>query len=258
MKIFPGMHYTMGGLWVDFNQQTNIPGVFAAGEADYSIHGANRLGANSLLSCIYGGFVAGPQAMAYAKSLPAQEGDGGHAAELARQNEFNKQLLNNPGTENPFKIWRELGDTMTKHATIVRYNAGLDEADAKLVELPRSLRKRQPLRQEPMGQHQLRLHPPALQHAGARPGHRPGARASATNPAEHTTSPTSPTAKTKKFLKTTKGRLRRRRTQNHLRRGRHQPHQTTPPRLQLHLKSCLRAWLQPCRNRIQKDRGFSP
>ena len=60
MKIFPGMHYTMGGLWVDFNQQTNIPGVFAAGEADYSIHGANRLGANSLLSCIYGGFVAGP------------------------------------------------------------------------------------------------------------------------------------------------------------------------------------------------------
>ncbi|WP_433972445.1 succinate dehydrogenase flavoprotein subunit [Tunturiibacter lichenicola] len=135
MKIFPGMHYTMGGLWVDFNQQTNIPGVYAAGEADYSIHGANRLGANSLLSCIYGGFVAGPQALAYAKSLPAQEGDGGHAAELQRQKEFNNLLLNNPGTENPFKLWRELGDTMTKHATIIRYNAGLDEADAKLVEL---------------------------------------------------------------------------------------------------------------------------
>jgi succinate dehydrogenase / fumarate reductase, flavoprotein subunit len=135
MKIFPGMHYTMGGLWVDFNQQTNIPGVFAAGEADYSIHGANRLGANSLLSCIYGGFVAGPQAMAYASSLPAQEGDGGHAAELQRQKEKNGLLLNNPGTENPFKIWRELGETMTKHATIVRYNAGLEEADAKLVEL---------------------------------------------------------------------------------------------------------------------------
>jgi succinate dehydrogenase / fumarate reductase flavoprotein subunit len=135
MKIFPGMHYTMGGLWVDFNQQTNIPGVFAAGEADYSIHGANRLGANSLLSCIYGGFVAGPQAMAYAKALPAQEGDGGHAAELARQNELNNQLLSSTGTENPFKIWRELGETMTKHATIIRYNAGLDEADAKIVEL---------------------------------------------------------------------------------------------------------------------------
>jgi len=135
MKIFPGMHYTMGGLWVDFNQQTNIPGVYAAGEADYSIHGANRLGANSLLSCIYGGFVAGPQAMTYAKSLAAATGDGGHAAELQRQEEKNAALLNNKGTENPFKIWRELGDTMTKHATIVRYNAGLDEADAKLVEL---------------------------------------------------------------------------------------------------------------------------
>jgi succinate dehydrogenase / fumarate reductase flavoprotein subunit len=135
MKIFPGMHYTMGGLWVDFDQQTNIPGVFAAGEADYSIHGANRLGANSLLSCIYGGFVAGPNAMEYAKSLAPQTGDGGAAAELARQHAKNSALGNNPGTENPFKIWRELGETMTKHATIVRYNKGLDEADAKIVEL---------------------------------------------------------------------------------------------------------------------------
>ena len=135
MKIFPGMHYTMGGLWVDNQQRTNIPGVFAAGEADCSIHGANRLGANSLLSCIYGGFVAGPEALKYAKSVAAQEGDGGAAAELARQNEFNKILLSNPGTENPFKIWRELGETMTKHATIIRYNAGLTEADTKIVEL---------------------------------------------------------------------------------------------------------------------------
>ena len=135
MKIFPGMHYTMGGLWVDFDQRTNIPGIYAAGEADYSIHGANRLGANSLLSCIYGGFVAGPNAMTYAKSLKAAPGDGGHAAELTRQKELNKGLMSSTGTENPFKIWRELGESMTKHATIVRYNAGLAEADAKIVEL---------------------------------------------------------------------------------------------------------------------------
>jgi succinate dehydrogenase / fumarate reductase flavoprotein subunit len=135
MKIFPGVHYTMGGLWVDVNQQTNIPGVFAAGEADYSIHGANRLGANSLLSCIYGGFVAGPNAMNYAKALPAQTGDGGHAAELQRQHQHNQQLLSSTGSENPFKLWRELGETMTKNATIIRYNTGLDEADAKIVEL---------------------------------------------------------------------------------------------------------------------------
>jgi succinate dehydrogenase / fumarate reductase, flavoprotein subunit len=135
MKIFPGVHYTMGGLWVDFNQMTNIPGVFSAGESDYSIHGANRLGANSLLSCIYGGFVAGPQAMLYAKNLPAQKGDGGAAKEEVRQREFNNILLQNEGNENPFKLWRELGETMTRHATIIRYNAGLREADEKIVEL---------------------------------------------------------------------------------------------------------------------------
>jgi succinate dehydrogenase / fumarate reductase flavoprotein subunit len=135
MKIFPGMHYTMGGLWIDFNQMTNIPGLFAAGECEYQYHGANRLGANSLVSCIFGGFVSGPNALRYAKSVEAQEGDGGAAAELARQSEINKRLLNNEGTENPFKLWRELGTTMTEHATVIRYNKGLQQADQKIVEL---------------------------------------------------------------------------------------------------------------------------
>ncbi len=135
MKIFPGMHYTMGGLWVDNDQMTNIPGIFAAGECEYQYHGANRLGANSLLSCIFGGFHAGPNALEYAKSLPAAEGDGGHAAELARQAELNGKLLRNEGTENPFKLWRELGQTMTEHATVIRYNKGLAKADEKIVEL---------------------------------------------------------------------------------------------------------------------------
>jgi succinate dehydrogenase / fumarate reductase flavoprotein subunit len=135
MKIFPGMHYTMGGLWVDFNQMTNIPGIFAAGECEYQYHGANRLGANSLVSCIFGGFRAGPNALAYAKNLGASDGDDGHTAELARQAEINSKLLKNEGTENPFKLWRELGQTMTEHATVIRYNKGLRIADAKVVEL---------------------------------------------------------------------------------------------------------------------------
>jgi succinate dehydrogenase / fumarate reductase flavoprotein subunit len=135
MKIFPGMHYTMGGLWVDFNQMTNIPGIFAIGECDYQYHGANRLGANSLLSCIYAGFISGPNALNYAKSAAAQEGDGGHAAEITRQAGINAKLLKNEGEENPFKLWRELGDTMTKHATVIRYNKGLKQADEKIVEL---------------------------------------------------------------------------------------------------------------------------
>jgi len=135
MKIFPGMHYTMGGLWVDFNQMTNIPGIFAAGECEYQYHGANRLGANSLVSCIFGGFQAGPNALKYAKDLPAAEGDGGHAVEITRQAGINAKLLKNEGTENPFKLWRELGQAMTEHATVIRYNKGLKQADEKIVEL---------------------------------------------------------------------------------------------------------------------------
>ena len=135
MKIFPGMHYTMGGLWVDFNQMTNIPGVFAAGEAEYQYHGANRLGANSLVSCIFGGFVAGPNALAYAKNLTASTGDGGAANELARQHEINKKLITSSGTENPFRIWRELGETMTANVTVIRYNDRIRKTDEKIVEL---------------------------------------------------------------------------------------------------------------------------
>ena len=101
----------------------------------YQYHGANRLGANSLVSCIFGGFRSGPNALLYAKNLPAPEGDGGHAAELARQAELNQQLLSSSGTENPFKLWRELGESMTKHATVIRYNKGLKQADEKIVEL---------------------------------------------------------------------------------------------------------------------------
>jgi succinate dehydrogenase / fumarate reductase flavoprotein subunit len=135
MKIFPGMHYTMGGLWVDFNQMTNIPGIFAAGECEYQYHGANRLGANSLVSCIFGGFRAGPNALHYTHSLECPDGDCGDAAELTRQAEINFKLLKNEGTENPFKLWRELGQTMTEHATVIRHNKGLKQADEKIVEL---------------------------------------------------------------------------------------------------------------------------
>jgi succinate dehydrogenase / fumarate reductase flavoprotein subunit len=136
MKIFPGMHYTMGGLWVDFKQATSIPGIFACGESDYSIHGANRLGANSLVSCIYGGFVAGPQAMAYAKNQSASaSANGVFDAERKRQEEINGRLMRSEGTENPFRIWRELGEIMTKNVTVIRYNDALQQTDAKIVEL---------------------------------------------------------------------------------------------------------------------------
>jgi succinate dehydrogenase / fumarate reductase flavoprotein subunit len=135
MKIFPGMHYTMGGLWVDFDQCTNIPGIFAAGECEYQYHGANRLGANSLVSCIFGGFISGPNAVRYAKSLPEASSQAHFETERKRQEDINAGLMKSDGTENPFKLWRELGDLMTKDCTVIRYNKNLQQTDATLVEL---------------------------------------------------------------------------------------------------------------------------
>jgi succinate dehydrogenase / fumarate reductase, flavoprotein subunit len=137
MKIFPGMHYTMGGLWVDSNQSTNIKGIYAAGECEYSYHGANRLGANSLVSCIWGGFVAGPNAVQYARNAKSSDGISSTVfdAERKRQEDANQSLISASGTENPFRIWRELGELMTKNVTVIRYNKALQDTDAKLVDL---------------------------------------------------------------------------------------------------------------------------
>jgi len=134
MKIFPGMHYTMGGLWVDFNQATNIAGIFAAGECEYQYHGANRLGANSLVSCIFGGFTAGPNAMRYARNQAVAASNGHFDNERKRQEEINAGLMKSEGNENPFRLWRELGELMTKDCTVIRYNKNLQHTDAKLVE----------------------------------------------------------------------------------------------------------------------------
>ncbi len=137
MRIFPGVHYSMGGLWVDFEQRTNIPGLFAAGECDYSIHGANRLGANSLVSCVYGGFTAAPSAIEYAKNV--ERGDNGpngiYDAELKRQQEINDQIVKNEGGENQYKLHEEMGRVMTDNVTVVRYNEKLKATDEKLLEL---------------------------------------------------------------------------------------------------------------------------
>jgi succinate dehydrogenase / fumarate reductase, flavoprotein subunit len=135
MKIFPGMHYTMGGLWVDFKQATNIPGIYSAGESEYQYHGANRLGANSLVSCIFGGFVAGPAAVQYARNASAAPNNGHFDSERKRQEEKNAMFTKAEGNENPFRLWRELGELMTKNCTVIRYNKNLQETDAKLCEM---------------------------------------------------------------------------------------------------------------------------
>ncbi len=143
MRIFPGVHYSMGGLWVDGEQRTNIPGLFAAGECDYSIHGANRLGANSLLSCVYAGFVAAPAAVEYAKNVErgTSETNGIFDAELKRQAEINEQIISNQGGENQYKLHEEMGKWMTDNVTVVRYNDRLKATDEKLLELQERFQK---------------------------------------------------------------------------------------------------------------------
>jgi succinate dehydrogenase / fumarate reductase, flavoprotein subunit len=137
MRIFPGVHYSMGGLWVDFDQRTNIPGLLAAGECDYSIHGANRLGANSLVSCVYGGFIAAPAAIEYAKGVERNGADGSriYDQELKRQEEINESLVKQSGAENQYVIHEEMGKWMTDNVTVVRYNDKLQATDQKLLEL---------------------------------------------------------------------------------------------------------------------------
>jgi succinate dehydrogenase / fumarate reductase flavoprotein subunit len=139
MKVFPAMHYTMGGIWVDNdNQATNVPGIYAAGECEYQYHGANRLGANSLVSCIYGGMIAGPAAVKYGRSL--EKGAGSVSAsvferEQKRQQGINETLVTQQGGENPITIWKEMGEWMTEHVTVTRKNDGIARTDAKLQEL---------------------------------------------------------------------------------------------------------------------------
>lgn len=137
MRIFPGVHYSMGGLWVDFNQRTNVPGLLAAGECDYSIHGANRLGANSLVSCVFGGFVAAPAAIEYAKNVERNGADGSriYDQELKLQTEINERLIKQSGNENQYVLHQEMGKWMTDNVTVVRYNEKLKATDNKLLEL---------------------------------------------------------------------------------------------------------------------------
>src|SRR5437762_1220960 len=137
MRIFPGVHYSMGGLWVDYSQRTNISGLLAAGECDYSIHGANRLGANSLVSCVYGGFVAAPAAIEWAQNVQRNGSDSAaiYDQETKRQQEINDALVKQSGNENQYKLHDEMGRWMTDNVTVVRYNDKLKATDEKLLEL---------------------------------------------------------------------------------------------------------------------------
>ena len=137
MQIFPAIHYSMGGIWVDVTHRTNIPGLLASGECDYQYHGANRLGANSLLSAAYSGTVSGPSAMKWAKDEqqgPALTKEELEAAKKAEIERF-ESLLKMNGSENAYALHKELGDIMLENVAIVRFNEKLAATDIKLQEL---------------------------------------------------------------------------------------------------------------------------
>jgi succinate dehydrogenase / fumarate reductase flavoprotein subunit len=152
MKIFPAVHYSMGGLWVDYersadggmvegairNQQTNIPGLYAIGECDYQYHGANRLGANSLLSCIFTGLFVAPTLQAVCQSGKGRAGDTSRLfeASLRREEERHRDLLaRTVGDENPYDLHQQLGTVMTRAATVVRRNEQLEAAYGEVCDL---------------------------------------------------------------------------------------------------------------------------
>ena len=146
MKIFPAVHYSMGGLWTTFkrkegspgglvfgdpaNMSTNVPGLYAMGEVNFGYHGANRLGANSLLSCIFDGLFGGTCVKNYATDvvkgaaadLPQSVYDGFVKQEKDRQD----WLVSNQGDENPYLLWQEMGKWMTDNCTVVRHNERLE------------------------------------------------------------------------------------------------------------------------------------
>jgi succinate dehydrogenase / fumarate reductase flavoprotein subunit len=144
MKIFPAVHYTMGGLWCGFtkaakggglefgdpnNMMTNVPGLYAMGEVSFAYHGANRLGANSLLSCIFDGLFGGTCIKNYitdvVKGSASDISESAYSAIVAQETDRQNWLVRNTGGENPYLLWQEMGKAMTDYCTVVRYNEKL-------------------------------------------------------------------------------------------------------------------------------------
>jgi len=151
MEIFPAVHYSMGGIWTDYtrteeglidhqspqNQMTSITGLYAAGEADYQYHGGNRLGANSLLSCIYTGLMMSPGVLNYVKNVPEAADDVPENifTEATKQwQEKYAEIKKMSGNENPYALHREMAEEMISNVLIVRENSKLQATLNKIDE----------------------------------------------------------------------------------------------------------------------------
>ena len=151
MEIFPAVHYSMGGIWTDYtrtseglidhqspqNQMTSITGLYAAGEADYQYHGGNRLGANSLLSCIYTGLMMSPGVLNYVKNVPQAAEDvpeNVYTTSVNKWQESYSNIKSMNGNENPYALHREMAEEMISNVLIVRENEKLKSTLDKINE----------------------------------------------------------------------------------------------------------------------------
>jgi succinate dehydrogenase / fumarate reductase flavoprotein subunit len=139
MRIYPAIHYTMGGLWVDYNLMSTIPGLYVIGEANFSDHGANRLGASALMQGLADGYFVLPNTINdYIASTKLPRIDTSHAAVRDAENSVNgitKRLLETKGTRSVDSHHRELGKLMWDYCGMSRNAEGLNQALSKIPEM---------------------------------------------------------------------------------------------------------------------------
>ena len=138
MMIYPAPHYSMGGLWVDYELQSTIPGLFAIGEANFSDHGANRLGASAMMQCLADGYFIAPHTVTNFVSGVSEHVAADHPAFEAAENEVRGRisaLLGVQGKTPPTLFHRELGEVMLDNCGITREADGLRQAMGRVQEL---------------------------------------------------------------------------------------------------------------------------
>src|SRR5690606_33362980 len=142
MRIYPAVHYTMGGLWVDYHLMSNVPGLFVLGEANFSDHGANRLGASALMQGLADGYCVAPYTITnYIASTKLEKITVQDAAFSSAESDTKKrvekvlELAKRGGKRTVMEIYRELGATMWEYVGMERTDAGLKKAITKIQEL---------------------------------------------------------------------------------------------------------------------------
>ncbi len=139
MRIFPAVHYTMGGLWVDYHLQSTIPGLFVLGEANFSDHGANRLGASALMQGLADGYFVAPYTITnYLAETKLEKVATDHVeakGALANAEAITRRLLNAKGKKTVTQFHRELGKTIWDYCGMARNEAGLKKAIGKVQEI---------------------------------------------------------------------------------------------------------------------------